>query len=78
MATKMIEIEMDAYERLMKVRRDGESFSDTLKRVIWNPAPFEAGLERVRADPLSDEAVAAIEQVVEARGHPPRRPRRVR
>ena len=46
MAVKTIKIDMDAYRRLEKARRTGESVSDTLRRVIWDPAPFEAAVKR--------------------------------
>ena len=76
MDIKTIEIDAEAYARLEKARRDGESFSDTLKRVIWNPEPFLALFDRFDAEPLTDEAIDAIEQVVAARNGPPRRARR--
>ena len=76
MDDKTIEIDAEAYARLEKARRAGESFSDTLKRVIWDPAPFNAMLEQIGRNPLSDEAIAAVEQAVAARHKPSRRARK--
>ena len=68
MEQKTISIDADAYERLEGVRRAGESLSDTIKRVVWDPRPFEAVLEQLASDPLSDDAIEAIEQVIAGRG----------
>ena len=42
MATKTISIDIEAYERLRSVRKDNESFSQTIKRVVKPPFDFEA------------------------------------
>ena len=70
MADLSILIDTDAYRRLTNAQRPGESLSDTLRRMIWDPVPFQAALKQLAADPLSDEAVAAVEQVVSARNQP--------
>jgi predicted CopG family antitoxin len=67
MRNRTISIDVDAYSRLANARREGESFGDTLKRVIWDPIPFQAVLKQLEADPLSDEAIDAVEQVVAGR-----------
>lgn len=78
MATKTISIDVEAYERLRSVRRDDESFSQTIKRFIKRPEDVLRVLENLGRNPLSDEAIEAIEKVVAARRRPaPRRgPRR--
>ena len=76
MDTKTIKIDLEAYKRLEKARREGGSFSDTLKRVIWDPAPLLALMDRVDAKPLSDDAIGAVEQVVAARSAQSSRSRR--
>lgn len=77
MATKTISIDLEAYERLKAVQKENESFSQTIKRVVWTPAPFRKWFEDPARQPLSDKAIDAIEQVVAARRAKPsrRRPR---
>lgn len=38
MATKTISLEMDAYERLRRAKREGESFSGVVRRARFGPA----------------------------------------
>jgi len=68
MATKTITIDMEAYRKLKAVQKKDESFSQTIKRVVWDPNAFLKVLEESAKDPLSDEAVEAVEQVIAARG----------
>jgi predicted CopG family antitoxin len=77
MATKTISIDTDAYRRLKNVKKEGESFSEVIKRVVQAPIDFERWMKSIESDPLSDEAIEAVEAVVAARRHPRnrRRPR---
>jgi predicted CopG family antitoxin len=75
MATKTISIDIEAYERLRSVRHEHESFSQVIKRVVKPSFDVKAYLERVRENPLSDEAIAAIEDHVEQRHRPSQRER---
>jgi len=64
MATKTISVDLEAYSRLKKARRENESFSDAIKRIVRPPFDFKAWLKLVRSNLLSDEAVRAIEKQV--------------
>ncbi len=73
MATKTISVDLEAYERLRSVRRENESFSQAIKRVIKPPFDFEGFLKSVEEHPLSDKAIAAIEEQIEHRHQPSQR-----
>ncbi len=66
-ARKSIRIDAEAYERLARACRDGESFSDLIKRVVPKPFDLHAWLARARSDGISDETAAAIEKQVQSR-----------
>ena len=68
MATRTITIDLEAYRRLASVRAENESFSQVIKRVVRRPVNLPDLLARIRAHPLSEEAVRAIEEQIEQRG----------
>ena len=39
MPTKTITLELDAYEKLRRVKRGGESFTEVVRRAFWVDAP---------------------------------------
>jgi predicted CopG family antitoxin len=67
MATKTITIDAEAYRRLKHVKQNGESFSQTIKRVVHEPIDFKQWMTSIEKDPLSDRTVEAIEAVVSGR-----------
>jgi predicted CopG family antitoxin len=73
MATKTISIDIEAYERLRSVRKDNESFSQTIKRVVKPPFDYEAFRKEVENFSLSDQAAEAIEEQIRSRRWPSNR-----
>jgi predicted CopG family antitoxin len=67
MATKTISIDVQAYERLAKAKREGESFSEVIKRIVPRPVDLDAWFREMDANPLSRRTVRAVEEVVRRR-----------
>jgi predicted CopG family antitoxin len=68
MAVKTITIDMEAYEQLARNKKPGESFSKVIKRIL-NPERSNAAhlLEVLRENPLSEEALERIDEVIAER-----------
>ena len=66
MATKTITLELDAYEKLRTAKRDGESFSEVVRRASFADAPLtgESLLAYLRAggSGVSEEYLDAVEE----------------
>jgi predicted CopG family antitoxin len=72
-ATKTITVDVEAYERLEQAKREDESFSQAIKRMVPKRVDFDAWIKSMEADPVSDEFVKAVEEQVAGRRSRPRR-----
>jgi predicted CopG family antitoxin len=73
MAVKTITIDMEAYALLSRHKRDGQSFSQVIKK-HFGPQPTAGRfLERVRSTRVSESTLDAIEAQVRARRAEPAR-----
>ncbi|MCU0917150.1 MAG: antitoxin VapB family protein [Planctomycetes bacterium] len=78
MTFKTIRIDTEAYERLQAARRQGESFSQVIKRVVNKPVDVQQFLEEISRRPLREEATAVIESHLHRRRRASRRKRQAR
>ena len=68
MAVKTITIDMEAYEKLAAEKKEGESFSQVIKRVLGaRGMTANALLKRIEKVTLSDDTLDRIEEVVRDR-----------
>jgi len=72
MATKTISIDLEAYRQLTQARKEHESFSQTIKRVVRPRPSVESWLKRVSRLKFSPGFVEAVEEQVRSRSTPSR------
>lgn len=72
MPTRSIRVDIEAYDRLMRAKRDGESFSEIIKRSVAVPFDLDRWLRQVRRAGISEEAAKAVERHVAMRRRRPR------
>jgi len=75
MPSKRISIDDEAFGRLDRIRRPGESISDVIKRVVHDQASAAEWLQTLEGRSLDEAAFEAIEQQIENRRQPSRRKR---
>jgi predicted CopG family antitoxin len=77
MATKTISIDIEAYEKLRRARREpSESFSMVIKRAVW-PAPARTAgalLDALASAPVLSEEVLGRLDAAQAADAPPEDP----
>lgn len=77
MATKTISIDLEAWERLRRARRDpGESFSRVIKRAVWEEPPCTAArlLSGLHALPPTDPTILDVLDRAQREDLPPEDP----
>jgi predicted CopG family antitoxin len=60
MGTRTIDLDEDVYERLSALKRDGETYSEAVERLLDGPSLLE--LEGILSDDEADEIRAVLDE----------------
>ena len=67
MATKTISIDIEAYDRLRSAKREDESFSEAIKRLVRHPVDLDEWFAELDRKPMDKKARSAVEKAVRER-----------
>jgi predicted CopG family antitoxin len=70
MPVKTIKIDMEAYRRLQSAKREEETLSQTIKRVVPKPFNLKAWFKKIEQAQVSEEVLDAVDEEI-ARRHLP-------
>jgi predicted CopG family antitoxin len=73
MAVKTITIDVEAYEALSRLKREGQSFSQVIKENLRPRYPPSGLLQAMKEHPISEETLDEIERQVQRRREDPAR-----
>jgi predicted CopG family antitoxin len=73
MAVKTITIDVEAYEVLSRLKKEGQSFSQVIKENLRARHPPSALLRAIDEHPISEDTLDEIERLVQRRREDPAR-----